>query len=332
MRKYLLNENFFSVIDTEEKAYFLGFLFADGYINEKLNMVDLTLHHKDSEILEKFVKELYSNDRPLKIIRNDYLRLVINSEKIITDLKKHGCFQKKTFKLEFPTTIENNLIKHFMRGYFDGDGSIYINEKSLTFSIVGTENFITKYKEILIKECLLSDTKLGIRHKERNNNIRSLVFGGNIIINRIYHFLYDNSSIYLSRKKTKFLDILEKKDYFCDSNKIRTLNKYHILYEGIEYNQSDLAELLSKKLGIKKTTIRRKLQNKWTIDEIINIPLNNRRPKFFRKVCKYDMNGNLLNKYDTLIIAAKENNCNKGSIEQAIYKNKKLHKYYWKYE
>jgi hypothetical protein len=332
MRKYLLNENFFSDIDTEEKAYFLGLLFADGYINERLNMVDLTLHHKDSEILENFVKELYTNDRPLKIIRKNYLRLVINSEKIVADLKKHGCFQKKTFKLEFPTTIENNLIKHFMRGYFDGDGCVTLSKNTLTFSIVGTENFVVKYKEILIKECLLSDTKLDTRHKERNNNIRSIRFGGNIIVNRIYHFLYDNSSISLLRKKNKFIDILEKKDYFCNSNKMRNLNKYHILFEGIEYNQSDLAELLSKKLDIKKTTIRRKLQNKWTVDEIISTPLNYHRPIFLKRVCKYDINGNLINKYESLAVASKENGCCEGSIQQAIYKNKKLHKHNWKYE
>jgi len=95
MRKYKLNENYFELIDSEEKAYFLGLLYVDGYINERLNLVDLTLHQQDKEILDKLVNILYPEGRPLKIIREKYLRLVINSKKLVNDLKRHGCFQKK---------------------------------------------------------------------------------------------------------------------------------------------------------------------------------------------------------------------------------------------
>lgn len=269
MRKYKLNENYFEYIDTEEKAYFLGLLYADGYINETLKMIDLTLHQQDVEILNKLVSCIYPNGRPLKLIRNKYFRLIINSNKMVSDLKNHGCFQKKTFKLKFPE-VSNELIKHFIRGYFDGDGCVTIDkEGTLNISIVGTIDFLDEIKQILRKACKLNDTVYDNRHPNRNNNIRALRFGGNIVINRIYHYLYDNSSIYLKRKNDKFLDILKNKDYFCDDYWIRVLKKHVIEYNGTTYNQSQLSKVLSNETKIKETTIRRMLQRGYSIQKII---------------------------------------------------------------
>lgn len=270
MRKYVLNENFFEKIDSEEKAYFLGLLFADGYINENYYMVDLTLHIKDEEILRKFIFYLYANKRPLKLIRNNYLRLVISSKKLVNDLKSHGCYQKKTFKLKFPNLPEN-MIRHFIRGYFDGDGCITINKKgTLNISIVGTIDLLNDVKQILCKKCNLNNTIYDNRHPNRNNNIRALRYGGNIVVNRIYHYLYDDSTIYLSRKKDKFLDILKDKPYFCDTNIIRPLKKHNIEYNGNIYNQMQLSKVLSSEINIKATTIRRMLQRGYSILKIKN--------------------------------------------------------------
>ena len=332
MRRYKLNENFFETIDSEEKAYFLGFLFADGYINEKNNVVDLTIHHKDKEILNKFIICIYPEGRPLKTIRDNYLRLVINSSKFVADLVKHGCVQAKTFKLKFPI-IPEKFQRDFIRGYFDGDGSICINKiGTLNLSIVGTIDFLDGIKLILRENCNLNDTLYDDRHPERNNNIRALRFGGNIIINRIYHYMYDNSTIFLSRKRKIFLSILENKDYFCDIKRNRMLNKHIVKYNGQEYNYTQLANMLSVKINQKSTTIRRKLQNGWTLNEIINLQLNHWRQSYLKKVLEYDINGNIIGKYGSVAIAAEKIGCHIGSIRIAINKNKKLYKHYWKYE
>lgn len=45
------------------------------------------------------------------------------------DLSKHGCVPNKSLILKFPTTLPNELVNDFIRGYFDGDGSVYINNK-----------------------------------------------------------------------------------------------------------------------------------------------------------------------------------------------------------
>jgi len=277
MRKYDINENFFETIDSEEKAYFLGFLYADGYINENLGMVDLTIHKQDVEILDIFVKYLFPNGRPIKIIRNDYRRLVINSKKIVADLNRHGCFQKKTFLLEFPSTINHEFIHDFIRGYFDGDGCVTNNDGALRISIIGAINFLNGIKHVFNENCNTNNTVYDDRHPERNNNIRALRYGGNILINRIFHYMYDDSTICLNRKKNKFLDILKDMNYFCNKEFSRKSHEKYYNYDGIEYNKSDLADILSKKTNILSSTIRRKLYNGWTIDEIIKIPLNHRR-------------------------------------------------------
>ena len=331
MRKYKLNENFFELINSEEKAYFLGFLFADGYVNEKLNMIDLTLHNKDKEILNKFVELLYPEGRPLKIIRINYLRLVINSSVITNDLVKYGCVQAKTFKLKFPQ-IPENFQRDFIRGYFDGDGSICVSKyNTLNLSIVGTINFLDGIKKILRKKCTLNETIYDDRHPEQQNNIRALRFGGNIIINRIFHYLYDDSIIYLNRKRKIFLSILENKDYFCNVNKIRALEKHLVMYDGQQYNYAQLAKILSIKTKINPRTIRGKLQKGWSINEIIEIPLNYHRNSKRKTVYKMDKNKNVIDKYESVTLAAQSNSCNEGSIYQAINKNKRLQKYYWKY-
>lgn len=72
---------------------------------------------------------------------------------------------------------------------------------------------------------------------------------------------------------------METKDYFCDKDNIRVLKKHSISYNGQYYNYSQLANILCVETNQKKTTIRRKLQNNWTIDEIIETPLNKWRHK-----------------------------------------------------
>jgi hypothetical protein len=105
--------------------------------------------------------------------------------------------------LKFPK-LRKDLIRHFIRGYFDGDGCISQSGKYPMFSIVSTKNFLTSIQNILVKNLGLSKTKFMIRHPKNGNNIRTLMYGsyGNCI--PIYHYLYDDASIFLKRKRDKF--------------------------------------------------------------------------------------------------------------------------------
>lgn len=215
-RKYIVYEDFFDFIDNEYKAYFLGFLFADGYNNVKDGFIRLTLHEKDKCILEK-LNALIQIDRPLGIYTNKdrntkYFMLSIRSRKLSNVLAEMGCVQKKTFFIKFPdeTILSKNLRHHFIRGYFDGDGcitgSIPKNKLSTQyqFSLVSTEIFLKSIIGILKEELNITVNKLYTRHPERNNPIRSMLIGGNKNCRIIREWLYKDSTIYLDRKKIKF--------------------------------------------------------------------------------------------------------------------------------
>lgn len=206
-RIYSVNENFFDLIDTEEKAYFLGFLYADGTNSTGKTEIKLALHEQDFLILNE-LKNLIQPTKPLyfesaKGNRGGVHKLVINSKKISYRLSELGVVPRKTFVLKFPKTIPESLMHHFIRGYFDGDGNIHFNKrtKQLMFSITSTENFLIGVQEVLMKNCFLNKVKLATRHPERNHNIRQLSYSGNNSIKRIYDWLYKDASFYLERKK-----------------------------------------------------------------------------------------------------------------------------------
>lgn len=134
-KKYYYNEDFFNEINTESKAYFLGLLYADGYINDKLKYVELTLHKDDCEIINQFIVELKSNRKPVFIKNKKYCRIIINSEKMVNDLIVLGCTNNKTHTLKFPNNISDKLMHHMIRGYFDGDGSIWCTAKRNQYNV-----------------------------------------------------------------------------------------------------------------------------------------------------------------------------------------------------
>lgn len=220
-RKYFFDEQFFSKIDTEEKAYFLGFLYADGQISSRSNNynIELSLKEEDKYILEQFAKSLNLNKKPKlkKVKLNGKIftsyRLQFSSKEMHSDLIKLGCFPKKSLTLKFPTEeqVPNYLINHFMRGYFDGDGCIYVAENKKIqpkFSVIGTEKFLKDYQNELIKFCKLKN-KTKISKKNIKNIAYTFSYGGKNQVIRIYNFLYQNQNIYLERKHKKFIAVLD---------------------------------------------------------------------------------------------------------------------------
>lgn len=217
-RKYDVDHTFFNIIDTEEKAYTLGFLYADGYNNERDGVVKLALHEKDKEILEK-ISYFIQPTKPLYFLNHQRRRnnnskvsdsycLSISSKYICKQLSILGCTQKKTFSLKFPTPLQvpNDLLNHFIRGYFDGDGCIKIarNSKKQSFSLTGTEPFLTHIQELLTIKLKLPNTKLYTPLTQLNTNIRVLSHSSLLSCLKIKNYLYSNATIYLKRKYDTF--------------------------------------------------------------------------------------------------------------------------------
>lgn len=221
-RKYNLNENYFEQINNEENAYWLGFIYADGFVSHKQLIIELS--SKDNEHLRKFINCLNAN-YPIKKIRKnnkEYSRIEIGSIKLVNDLNKLGCMTKKSLILKFPTLeqVPKNLQIHFMRGYFDGDGTLSVSEgyrtrndcnnkkyhyKAWCFKVLGTYEFLEEYS----KNLNVVQNKI-LHNNNPNKNSFNLKFGGKNKINYILEKLYNNSTIYLDRKYEKYLEF--KKD------------------------------------------------------------------------------------------------------------------------
>ena len=221
--KYTVNEDFFEIIDTEKKAYWLGFMYADGYINVKRKhqnkKVGLALNVVDYERLEAFKKDLnYTGNINVYTSANGYKestygRVLISNEKLANDLIDKGCYEKKTNKLTFPSDdiVSRELKYHFIRGYLDGDGSVIItfdennNIKSCGIGFTGTYEFLNGLKEFLGKSSL----KLDKRYKNRKDNIYSLSIGGAMQTIEICYRLYGHATTYMKRKYDKYIELLE---------------------------------------------------------------------------------------------------------------------------
>lgn len=211
-RKHTLNKHFFDVINTEEKAYWLGFIYADGYItksnnNDKsANRLRINISSKDKILLEQFLQDIEATSSnitdyiPRKTYSTNQMSCIsINSIELCNALISHGCTEKKTLTLSFPSSIHENLIHHFIRGYFDGDGTIGKEQ----LGIIGNHCFLINLQQILVQECNLKITKL-YEYKHKAPGMYDLKYGGRIQLTRIYQYLYKDATRFLSRKFDKF--------------------------------------------------------------------------------------------------------------------------------
>lgn len=222
-RKHFYNENYFKKIDTERKAYFLGFILADGCIylgaNKNSYRFQMNLQIKDRYILEELQKDIGSDykiqDKQFGYNKDGNLKfaslLKINSSKLCEDLINLGVIPRKSMKQEMKEDlIPNNLVKHFIRGYFDGNGSCSLcqNNNNIALNFLASKKLCNQIDKILTKNNInknvlfkhnLSNDLYGLRINNTENKIL------------LYYYLYKNATIYLKRKKEKFDKFLQCK-------------------------------------------------------------------------------------------------------------------------
>lgn len=218
--KYGNYDTYFDTIDTEEKAYYLGIILADGCIYEK--------HDKQSTLsLGLTISDGYIVDRLAKILgRNSYTchhknhvngsrEVRVGSEHICNTLREYGITPRKstdTHEAKIFNHIPDSLMNHFIRGVIDGDGSIgiYDNNGHTTLAarifICGNFNDMRSITDIF--------HRIGCRMRPvtKHSNIYSVKWSAKLDVIKIIHYLYDNSTIYLDRKYRKAMDILAMYD------------------------------------------------------------------------------------------------------------------------
>lgn len=214
---HTINASYFNIINTPEKAYWFGFLAADGYAKRNHFVVNLKI--SDEEQLKKLKKALNSS-HPLKIKVNKnsfgifkYICFEFSNKKIVDDLIKHGLYKFKDSGI-IPN-IRNKIMNHFWRGYFDGDGYICFNptgrDKKWPRSLIGFcgDKNILNFLNILLHNICSSN----INSLKRRSNIYYLQYCGLNQTSRILNWLYNDSTpaIRLDRKYNIYQKIIRRK-------------------------------------------------------------------------------------------------------------------------
>ena len=215
--KYKRNRHYFDTIDVPNKAYILGLIYADGNNFTNHNSLTISLQENDLPLLEMIKNEL-EYEGPIRFIpkhdknpnhKNAYV-ININDEIISAQLLKLGVVNAKSLIIKFPDFLREDLLRHFVRGYFDGDGCIYYYNKydKCQTQTVGTKDFCETLSSILNKTL---NCKNSLKHpKQCNENTYILQTGGNKSSYTFLSWLYDDAEMKMPRKYQKYLDFCEK--------------------------------------------------------------------------------------------------------------------------
>ena len=206
-KRPFVNRYIFEKIDNEEKAYWLGFLYADGSVGSTDNRIELGLAEADREHIEKFKQFIGLNNKISYRPQSKSYRYAFKDKIFKEILIKQGCVPKKSLVLDFPTEVQvpDYLIRHFIRGYFDGDGYFCHTKECFEASFIGTENFIIGCLKKLPKSL---NTNLKIKDVHHKDGAKKYGFYSYNDVKTFLSFMYDDCNIYLERKYQKYIDFL----------------------------------------------------------------------------------------------------------------------------
>lgn len=187
---YLKNSNYFNFINSHEKAYWYGFLAADGFVGRNIdgtgtNTISLT--SKDKDIIEKF-KNSIEYTGPIIEDRN-YYKISFQDKQMAIDLVSLGIYNNKSLNLK-PPIINKEYEYDFIRGYFDGDGGVNVakNNNRIQMYFTGTYEMISWIKEHF-------NTKFKIRQEHRcSNNTYRLQMNGTNLCKENFDLMYETFS------------------------------------------------------------------------------------------------------------------------------------------
>lgn len=211
--RYVCNHHFWDSLTSEPQAYWLGFVAADGSVCD--NSLAISLQRRDRDHLLRFLSALDSthpvHDRTPSVrgmVNGTYeiSTVYIRSFPLTTALAAWGIKPSKSFNLQWPSAMDPNLLRHFLRGYFDGDGycTSSLSGRAVTRSptIGWTTNrvFAAGAQAFLMAQCALQQTKLDVPNPPEQRTV-TLRYGGRLQVSRIFHLLYDGATIWLPRKR-----------------------------------------------------------------------------------------------------------------------------------
>ena len=235
-RAYSVNDDYFETIDSQKKAYWLGWMITDGFVITKINSkrgsenhnsIGLKLQEKDRYVLEDFKKDLNTNvsikaiqrrkafeytnkitNKTVCIKGGNQAELRFSSAKMIQDLEKHGIHQNKTYEVVFPKELDSKYYPGFIAGVISGDGCINVKLNHgktylLRCMIAGTLDLVQKIREILVKEIGVNPDKKITKNKD-SKCLYTLELNQTETI-ALYYWLQKNG-ISLMERKNKLIE------------------------------------------------------------------------------------------------------------------------------
>lgn len=201
-KKYC-DSDYFEEINTKEKAYWLGFFSADGYVNQSTRSIEFCL--KDKEAIISF-KEALKSQHKISCKDGKYYRVSIKDKKMSEDLLSLNLDNNKTYNYSIPINkIPKKLMSHFLRGYFDGDAYIGINRfnKPVISVVEAAKDVMFNIKNIIKEEL---DIDFNVRYNKRNLYVFSITGEK---AKKILEYIYkdSNKEIRLKRKYKKYKEI-----------------------------------------------------------------------------------------------------------------------------
>jgi intein-encoded DNA endonuclease-like protein len=222
--KCVFNDDFFSTIDTEQKAYWLGFITADGNVHRDESTLQINLSAVDEGHLAKLAMIFRREVKSIKHSKTPMRYFSIYSKRLCGDLIQLGVLPNKTDEDQSAifNNVPNHLKRHFIRGLFDGDGSIAQSnkyKKHFTFAVIGEHRLMSEVANFICEKTGIRTPKIATEH--RCSRIR---WSGLYQCLAILEWLYDGSEIFLARKRVK-MDALKarpskKKTYYGVSKTI----------------------------------------------------------------------------------------------------------------
>ena len=216
-RIYEIDEDYFNIIDTPNKAYVLGILFADGNVSKKGNYITISLQERDKDVLDALNKE-YGGNRKLSFLeyskknknwQNQYC-LTVASKKMHDDIIRQGAMPQKSLNLRFPKYVPDELIRHFVRGYFDGDGNLAKKEDRC--SLISTVDFCEQLADI-VSNVLNIHATIMYCHGREDKTTRTFQIAGKCQVKAFLDWIYEDADIYMERKYSLYLS-----KYYTDNS------------------------------------------------------------------------------------------------------------------
>lgn len=205
-----VNEKFFDTW-SEQMAYTFGFICSDGNIQKDRNKEVLWFANYDKDIIEQMLNVMESESNIYSYgvyVDKTVHRARITSEYMINRLKELGITQRKSLTLKFPA-VPQEFLKHFIRGYFDGNGGFYTKNKSgnITVSEIycGSKDFVDGLVSAMMSLGL--SPKVYFRERRGKGKGYGNVYGVRCYARdtrKLYDLMYDEATIYMKRKKDKY--------------------------------------------------------------------------------------------------------------------------------